>query len=468
MLSRIALWAVPVLAVLLIAGYVALRLWFNAYLRSDAFRGLIGGITAQQLKATGEYLPFSFADSDIYSDGFKAHGTAQAAFSELNADQLRARINLGGIWHHAWEIDEITIQRLQVDLGHDKTAAGPAAAPQEIPPEAYAPPSMPQFKWLPDHTDLRKVTVSETDLKWGGSTAQPGSIKNMALTITPDGDAWKIVCQGGTISQTGAPGLTIDEANLRYQRPTMFITNAALRYNSDSGIAVSGEVNFDKDFDVQAKLNSIPIDPFLRPDWRAKLKGNLSGDVRIRAALPMTAPPVLDGTLSVGQGEMEALPVLDEIATFTSTERFRKFNLSKMTANFTSSNGKTTVTNFIAESEGLIRVEGGFTVENGLIDGTFQVGITPSSLQWLPAALQNKVFTESHDGYVWTTMRLTGPVDHPSEDLTKRLLLATPGAVIDAAGQIIKEVPGMDSLPDKIPDAPKKLIDGLLSPLLNK
>src|ERR1700677_1096295 len=280
MLSRFALWAVPVLLVLLITGYVALRLWFNAYLRSDAFRGLIGGITAQQLKATGEYLPFSFADSDIYSDSFKAHGTAQAAFSELDADQIRARINLGGLWHHAWEIDEITIQRLQVSMGHDVTAAAPAAAPQEIPPEAYATPSMPRFKWLPDHTDLRKVTVNETDLKWGGATAQAGSIKNMSLTITPDGDAWNIACESGTISQTGAPGLTIDEANLRYQRPTLFITNAALRYNADSNIAARGEVDFGSGFDVQAKLNSIPVAPFLRPDWRAKLKGNLSGDMR--------------------------------------------------------------------------------------------------------------------------------------------------------------------------------------------
>src|SRR5689334_23899359 len=63
---------------------------------------------------------------------------------------------------------------------------------------------------------------------------------------------------------------------------------------------------------------------------------------------------------------------------------------------------------------------GAFTVETGLIDGAFQVGVTPGSLQWLPGA-QAKVFTESRGGYVWAPMRLTGPVNKPQDDLTGRL-----------------------------------------------
>ena len=109
-------------------------------------------------------------------------------------------------------------------------------------------------------------------------------------------------------------------------------------------------------------------------------------------------------------------------------------------------------------------MKGGFVVQNGLIDGTFDVGITPSSLQWLPAALQNKVFTASHDGYVWTTMRLTGPVDHPSEDLSRRLIAAAIDAGVDTAKGILNEIPGSDT----IQAAPKKLIDDFLSPLINK
>ena len=82
-----------------------------------------------------------------------------------------------------------------------------------------------------------------------------------------------------------------------------------------------------------------------------------------------------------------------------------------------------------------------------MIDGTFQVGVTPGSLQWLPGS-QAKVFTESRGGYVWAPMRLTGPANKPNEDLSKRLIAAAQGAAIeavqDAAGQAVKT--GKDAL----------------------
>lgn len=463
LLTRIALWTLPALAVLLVAGFIVFRIWFDAYLKSDAFRHLIGGIASSQIKADGEFQPFSFADNAIYSDQFKARGTDQAQFSDLRAEQIRAQINLGGLWRHAWEIDEINIQRLALSLGHP-VSTEPAPPQEQVPPESYAVPSMPKFKWLPDHVDLRKVIINETDLNWGENTPRAGAIKGAEFTITPDGDAWNILCESGTISQQGGPDLTIDQATLRYQRPTLFITDAALRYNADSNIDLSGEVDFGKDFEVQAKINSIPITPLLQPDWREKLKGKLNGTVKVSAPLPIAGGPRIEGNLSLAEGELEALPVLDEIATFTSTERFRRISLTRVTADFTRTDTMINVTNLVAESEGLIRVEGGFTVQNGLIDGTFQVGITPSSLQWIPAALQNKVFTVSHDGYLWTTMHLTGPVDHPGEDLTRRLSSALIDAGVDTAKGILNQLPGGSS----IPDAPKKFIDDVLSPLIGK
>ena len=59
------------------------------------------------------------------------------------------------------------------------------------------------------------------------------------------------------------------------------------------------------------------------------------------------------------------------------------------------------------ESEGLIRVEGSFTIEHGQIDGTFQVGLTPATLQWIPGS-QGQIFVSSRDGYLWSPMKLSG------------------------------------------------------------
>jgi hypothetical protein len=458
LLGRVALWSLPLLFVLLVAAVLVGRAWINAYLQGSAFRELVGGLASKRLKASSEFQPFHLSGTTIYSDAFRAEGSAKAAFSQLDADQIRAEINLRGLWQRAWEVDEISLQRLRVSLGHP-FGAPVAELPDDFSPE-QKPPAAPRSGWLPNRVDLRRVVIRETDLKWGEGTAQSGAVNGAAVTLTPDGDGWNIFCEGGKVTQQGGPELTIDQVRLRYQSPSLFITDGTLHYGADGNVALDGEVNFEKSLDVRAKLGGIPITPFLREDWRAKIKGNLSGEIKIRAALPMLAGPSLEGSLTLTQGELEALPVLDQIALFTRTQRFRKINLTKTSADFTHAADRTTVTNFIAESEGLIRVEGGFVTENGMIDGTFQVGVTPSSLQWLPGS-QAKVFTVARGGYLWTTVRLTGPLASPQEDLTRRLVAAAGGEVIDTIQNTIQDLPN-----GKLPDAPKKLLEDILTPLL--
>jgi hypothetical protein len=115
------------------------------------------------------------------------------------------------------------------------------------------------------------------------------------------------------------------------------------------------------------------------------------------------------------------------------------------------------VRNFIAESEGLIRIEGTFTVENSAIDGTFQVGVTPASLQWLPGS-RTRVFTDVRGAYVWAPMHLAGPLNSPTEDLTPRLAAAAGNEVIEQVGSAVKDAT------KTMKDGVKSALDLLLGP----
>ena len=117
---------------------------------------------------------------------------------------------------------------------------------------------------------------------------------------------------------------------------------------------------------------------------------------------------------------------------FRSTQQFRRLSLSRASADFRQDGAKLRVTKFVAESEGLIRLEGDFVIENSMITGTFQVGVSPSTLAFIPGS-REKVFTESRAGYVWTPMHLTGLLNKPNEDLTARLARAAGDAVVDTA-----------------------------------
>ncbi len=370
--SRIILWSIGGFFVVIAGGYLAVRLWFSAYLHSDGFRRMISQKTSAALKADGGFDPFQFTGATIYSDGFRARGEG-AFFSTLRADQIRAEFNLGGVWHRAWQVDRIDVQRLEMKVGDGRSqmADGGSGRAENGAPASMSHLPSPSPGWLPNRLDLRKLVVQEGSLQWG-----TGLVAGTTVTLTPDGDAQSFVLEGGRLIQLGWPELKIDSARLRYRRPTLFITSAELKSGQTGSVAVSGEIDFEREAGLQLKLNGVPVTPLLPVDWRARLKGNLAGDVKLRAPLPATGALRVEGSLRLTQGGLEALPVLDQIATFTRTPQFKTLNLSRASGDFAHDGTKTVVTKFVLESEGLIRMEGSFTVADANIDGAFQVGVT--------------------------------------------------------------------------------------------
>jgi hypothetical protein len=140
--------------------------------------------------------------------------------------------------------------------------------------------------------------------------------------------------------------------------------------------------------------------------------------------------PVITGHAELQEAILEALPVLNKIADFTKTDGFRRPALNQVRGDFRYDQSGLHVTNLVVEKERLMMVKGAFTVLNGQIDGTFDVGVTPGPLQWLPGS-QEKVFTVIRDGYAWTTMHIAGPYRSPSEDLTPRLRTAAGNAIVE-------------------------------------
>jgi hypothetical protein len=192
---------------------------------------------------------------------------------------------------------------------------------------------------------------------------------------------------------------------------------------------------------LQVNFDGVDVQPLLTPDWRERLTGKLVGQATIQAPLgtgDAARAVTVSGSAALMDGQLTALPILDEIGTWTHTERFRHVELTHASADFTRTPDRLEVRNLIVESEGLIRVEGSYTVVNGQIAGNFQVGLTPATLQWIPGS-QEEIFVESRGGYLWTSMRLSGPAAHPEDDLTPRLVAATGKGVIEGAAGTVKK-----------------------------
>jgi hypothetical protein len=445
--KRIALWSIPAVLVLACLGAIVAKSALDAYLRSERFRAFLAAKAGGTLRAEAEVTPLHFDGAGLYTDSFAAHGTTAAKFSQLQLDGLRAEISWGHVLQHAWRVEQLDIQRLRADLNGPRLVA-----PEEpkIAHERVADAN--RSGWLPDRVEIGTATIRDTQLAWDG-----GTLRGTALQLQPADGGWSITGSGGTITHRTLPPLTVQQLDLGYRGNTLFVRSAEFRQGDGGSVTASGEIDFDQRLELRAVLQNVALNPWLAGDWRARLHGDASGEVRIHSGLPLDGAPDISGTLSLAHGQLEALPVLNQIATFTRSQEFRRLTLNRASCEFTQQGPRLAVRNLLVESSGLLRVEGGFTVERGTIDGTFQVGVTPGSLQWLPGS-QARVFTVSRDGYLWTPMRLTGPLGSPTEDLTPRLVAAAGDEVIEQVGGAVKDAT------KQLKEATKGALDLLLGP----
>ena len=428
--SHVAAWIGVALAALLLVGYFGFSILLNRYLHSDAFRALLGEKTSTLFAAEGEYLPIQCTGASFYSDGYTARSLSGAPFQQLRADQIRADFEPSALFQGAWQVSELQIQRVRVALN---TAQAPAAVQPVSPALAPLPaaPQKPRAWWIPERFELKHARIEETNLEWS-PTGRAGTLRGMRLLLEPNGHDLLATGYGGRLEQTGWPGLKVDHIKLRCRYPDLFLTDSLFQIGEGEDVAVSGQAGLGQNraVDLLVKFNGIGISPYLPEDWRAGVKGNANGEARVTGSLDEADTLQAAGHITITNGMLEALPILEKISTFTRTMEFRRFALQKAEADFVRVGQKLTVSQLVAESEGLIRMAGSFTVERGTLEGTFQLGVTPASLHWLPGS-RARVFTEEHDGYVWTVLKISGPLNHLTEDLSARLVAAAGDEMIE-------------------------------------
>jgi hypothetical protein len=170
--------------------------------------------------------------------------------------------------------------------------------------------------------------------------------------------------------------------------------------------------------------------------WRKHLAGTLSGSAVIEASGQIA------GDVLLQDGRIEDLAVLGLIADFTGNPSFRRMPLQEMAARFSYRNGWLEFQNLTAESKGLLRMIGTAKVApDGKLDGRFEIGVTPQTLQWLPGS-RERVFRTARDGYLWADLVVGGTLQYPTEDLSARLTTALGQELIEKGTNALQNIPG--------------------------
>ena len=175
-----------------------------------------------------------------------------------------------------------------------------------------------------------------------------------------------------------------------------------------------------RQFSIEGEAAGVKCENVLNADWAKRLTGEVTSGFALDNR---QGDPLASGKLTVKNGTLTALPMLDALAAYAYTRRFRVLTLSEAHTEWRWRNGEVALTNLLLASEGLMRLEGGMIIRGKNMDGLFRLGLAPGTLARIPGA-ETDVFAPGEHGLLWTTLRITGTLDDPKEDLSDRLIAA--------------------------------------------
>lgn len=415
-----ALIALGVILIIVGCGYFAATRVLDRVVRGESFLRLISGKTAVKLGASeGGYLPPARRGLLLRSGGLLALGQPPHHLVQLNAINLQAHCSLQNLWHRKLTVTRLEASQLQAAYGE----AAAAQLQKILPAQPNLEPAEDPKSLI--HIDIRETDIAKTDVYWGATPDVVGGLKAVSARFFTKGHGLDIFGRGGTFQQAGWPSLNVDELHFNWSKPKLIVRSALLSLGGAKNLSVNGEFEFGQHGWMQLHLSAkhSPADPFIMGDWRGKFDGMLDSETDLRKQFEPEAKVTATGELNFSSARVHDVEILKKVAVATRHPQFEKPKIDILRFHYRLSGNLLEVSDFEAESKGLCRLEGEFSIENKNINGNFKVGAAPDVVETIPGA-REEVFTDSRDGYLWTTLHLFGPANHPSEDLKERLVAA--------------------------------------------
>ncbi len=422
-------------ALLVVAGAsVTGYFWLRNFLASEKFRQQIIAESSKLLKADVSVSPLRWDGFRVNSDSIEATGTQQC--KSMKFDGIRTGIEIGSVTQGIWKVSPTRIGR--VSMVWDATVK---ESPAEVATEPQVLPTTPQVQpwyqsWIPKKYATHSIIVDDTDIR---AILANGNVRltDMRLEIDPSDDLpqAKMSMSGGqlTLPYPAVPEIRINKAAASYRNGFVYLSNLDAYAYKNGHLQLSGEwEQATKSLQLAGEVDEVQCDEFLPYDWKQKLMGTVHATTSMKYAdNKITA----DGHLEIKNGVLTALRILDELAAYSQSVRFRTLTLHSAECDFRYENDVISLTNIQIGSEGLARLEGSckFTpLANGdtAIDGSFRLGLAPGTLSIIPGA-EEEVFLPGPRGLRWAPMRLTGTVQSPKEDLGDRLLAVASARMFD-------------------------------------
>jgi hypothetical protein len=402
----------------------------SRYVESDGFRSELEKQTAKGLHfPNGHYEPIKRSGMwTAESAGFQAK-EGRKAMQSMDARGITAKFNPWGVFLRRWQLDEVRVQGGEVGI-------------QVYEPKPESTPTKPWFHvFLPQRVYLKRVESGPADVTWR-FRGEKGGFFATRLLITPHGRDFNYQATGGTMRNALIPELRLRRTRILITKTwlTLYGLDVQPRTGETGSIHAEGKAGTgeDRSVDFKIDIDKLPIDDWLPSGWREHVAGAATGKVHWKGKNPKIETSQIEAALRVDDGRVSKLPFLEKLATLTNEKELEHLSLNECSLELDWNYPKAEIKNLAVEDKGKFRAEGTIRIDNRALDGAIELGVTRRLLDWLPKP--EEVFPRERDGYLWTTVHLSGTLDKPEQDLSPRIMDAIKESPSAALGILFRQI----------------------------
>ncbi len=431
------------LLVLAFLAYFCFGLWLKSYLRSAGFQTQLSDQVAAKIKAQSQFDGLALNGNQAQMQKMTALGYADAAFSKLTVDDVRADVKLD-LWNRNVDVPSVKVSRVQLIVSDEGRLPRPFAESVSAGPVTPASSSwIDSFK--PTEFTLGEIKIDETSLLVKSAQGEmrmsglpltikgSGDLQSWSLSSHPQGDRAQMITNVG-------PGMRLQIIDLDARvRPDQFdllsfegdlapLSKPGGRKSSEfskARVAITGSQRYEgqtASMDFHLTANDFDMQDWVEETWVKRLSGKADLKAHLVGSPSDPASMMTDGSFTMKKAVLTSLPFLENLAERTKTAEFTRLELNTSRCDFKQQGNTWHLTNVEVEARGLVKLEGSLIIRGNEIAGVFEVGVTPGRLKAIDGAEQ-RVFVREAKGYKWAVpaMRVTGTLDDIQEDLASRI-----------------------------------------------
>ncbi len=346
------------LRVALLLVVVALVFWIYLVRRvgSEGFRdSLQASIESTLCGSACELGALHKERSAVSIASISVEGTEKSFFHTLKARQVSLKMGLTDGWVGKWDGGGISIDHLEafVKAGDgDDTVASDAFNSLFVEHPGFS------YEW---------IESDNTDIRWGYSENNQGSIKGSQMSADRVGSGWRLVFKGGTFSQNWLRDLKIKNMVVLCDQQGVHIKEAELLSGAGS---LSFQVDFGSGGQPQAvgvmTLDSMPVKAMLPARFHDWIGGKVSGKGEISGSTNSQEGIVMDIDLSLEGDDVlvlrDTVPLLSALSVVDLYNSYRKVSFSEGGCHIRTGGNRLGVTKIDLRADDLLHLAGQLVV----------------------------------------------------------------------------------------------------------